>query len=316
MPGSDGQPEDEPATNGPVSWNRPRETCGGGEVIVPSAPTIPLGGMSCRPAGTAMPARTFAQVNRPGLAGRSAFRRAGCTGGWTWLRIGKSITVAFRSAKVAFFRGAKGDYATVIDSLQEHIGEFHGVVFRCAVGERDGFPLPGLRVVPVVPSVNAGILAAGDDDHSLFQDHCSFPAPRVAGGQYAGWLLRGAAQNKVPAAQPMNSSLFTAPTMPIKIQAVEVLYAVPLHLDIRSGARYTTSSACLVPETGPRLPGWIAERAGAAFARRRILVVQLECRSGGVVGPGDVRTARGRSQIRRSRSGGVTRRALRYAGRV
>ena len=32
------------------------------------------------------------------------------------LRIGEPITVAFRSAKVAFFRGAKGDYGTLIDS--------------------------------------------------------------------------------------------------------------------------------------------------------------------------------------------------------
>ena len=32
------------------------------------------------------------------------------------LRTGESITVAFRSAKVAFFRGAKGDYGTLIDS--------------------------------------------------------------------------------------------------------------------------------------------------------------------------------------------------------
>ena len=31
-------------------------------------------------------------------------------------RIGESITVAFRSAKVAFFRGAKGDYRTLVDS--------------------------------------------------------------------------------------------------------------------------------------------------------------------------------------------------------
>ena len=32
------------------------------------------------------------------------------------VRTGKSITVAFRSAKVAFFRGAKGDYATDVHS--------------------------------------------------------------------------------------------------------------------------------------------------------------------------------------------------------
>jgi hypothetical protein len=33
-----------------------------------------------------------------------------------FLRIGESISVAFRSAKVRGFRGAKGDDATVIDS--------------------------------------------------------------------------------------------------------------------------------------------------------------------------------------------------------
>ena len=31
-------------------------------------------------------------------------------------RSAQSTTVAFRSAKVAFFRGAKGDYPAVIDS--------------------------------------------------------------------------------------------------------------------------------------------------------------------------------------------------------
>ena len=33
-----------------------------------------------------------------------------------WFRIGKETSVAFRSAKERYFRGAKGDYATVIDS--------------------------------------------------------------------------------------------------------------------------------------------------------------------------------------------------------
>ena len=68
-------------------------------------------------------------------------------GGDLRLRNGAEISVAFRSAKVAFFRGAKGDNVTVIDSLalreasspqvQPH-GHHFGVLETVVLVEADG----------------------------------------------------------------------------------------------------------------------------------------------------------------------------------